>query len=104
MRNGEWEALRNSADVILDTAQPWTQKPVGLLDGFGGDRRQILALLTAHPHTVAELAPSERGANYPACGDPIPAQHGMQHFQAGVRHGPGFLVWQHATDGAASMI
>src|SRR5713101_8360608 len=104
MRNGEWEALRNSADVILDTAQPWTQKPVGLLDGFGGDRRQILALLTAHPHTVAELASSERGANYPVCGELIEAQYGMQHFQDGVRQGPAFLGWPHATYGAAWML
>ncbi len=104
MRNGEWEALRNSADVILDTAQPWTQKPVGLLDGFGGDRRQILALLTAHPHTVAELASSERGANYPVCGELIEAQYGMQHFQDGVRQGPVFLGWPHATYGAAWML
>src|SRR5271169_5433601 len=29
--NGEWAALRDSTDVILDTAQPWTQKPAGLL-------------------------------------------------------------------------
>src|ERR1700681_4603963 len=37
MSSGEWTALRNSADVILDTAQPWTQKPAGLIDGFGRD-------------------------------------------------------------------
>src|SRR5579864_8914987 len=104
MRNGEWQALRNSADVILDTAQPWTQKPVGLLDGFGGDRRQILALLTAYPRTITELAASERGANYPVCGELIEAQYGMQHFQEGVRQGPVFLGWPHATYGAAWML
>ena len=104
IRNGEWQALRNSADVILDTAQPWTQKPVGLLDGFGGDRRQILALLTAFPRTVAELAASERGTNYPVYGELIEAQYGMQHFQEGVRRGPVFLGWPHATYGAAWML
>jgi crotonobetainyl-CoA:carnitine CoA-transferase CaiB-like acyl-CoA transferase len=104
MRNGEWQALRNSADVILDTAQPWTQKPVGLLDGFGGDRRQILALLTAYPRAVAELASSDRGANYPVCGELIEAQYGMQHFQEGIRQGPVFLGWPHATYGAAWML
>ena len=26
LRDGRWDALRDSADVILDTAQPWTQK------------------------------------------------------------------------------
>lgn len=102
--SGEWAALRDSADVILDTAQPWTQKPAGLLDGFGGDRHQILAMLTAYPRTVAELASSERGANYPVCGELIEAQYGMQHFQDGVRNGPVFLGWPHATYGAAWML
>src|SRR5215471_16225531 len=27
VQNGQWESLRNSADVIIDTAQPWRQKP-----------------------------------------------------------------------------
>jgi crotonobetainyl-CoA:carnitine CoA-transferase CaiB-like acyl-CoA transferase len=104
MRSGEWEALRNSADVILDTAQLWTQKPAGLLDGFGRDRRQIIAVLTAYPRTVAELSSSDRGASYPVCGELIEAQYGMQHFQEGGRQGPVFLGWPHATYGAAWML
>jgi crotonobetainyl-CoA:carnitine CoA-transferase CaiB-like acyl-CoA transferase len=104
MSNGQWTALRDSADVILDTAQPWTQKPAGLLDGFGRDRGQILAMLTAYPRTIAELASTDRGANYPVCGELIEAQYGMQHFQQGVRPGPVFLGWPHATYGAAWML
>src|SRR6516225_10270593 len=32
LENGQWESLRSSADVIIDTAHPWRQKPE-LLDG-----------------------------------------------------------------------
>src|SRR5713101_1781936 len=32
LQSGSWQALRDSADVIIDTAQPWILKPVGLLD------------------------------------------------------------------------
>src|SRR5580704_17813341 len=66
MRDGTWEALRATADVILDTAQPWTDKPSGLLDSFGVDRRQIFAILTAYPRTIDELK-SGGGAG----GDPV---------------------------------
>src|SRR5215472_3892521 len=34
VRSGMWETLRATADGILDTAQPWTDKPSGLLDGL----------------------------------------------------------------------
>src|SRR5205085_11221258 len=43
----DWQALRDSADVILDTAQPWVQKPSGL-NAEVPDRNQILAVLTAY--------------------------------------------------------
>jgi hypothetical protein len=103
MRNGEWQALRNSADVILDTAQPWTQArwPARWI------RRRPPSNTRAadpYPRTVAELAASERGADYPVCGELIEAQYGMQHFQEGVRQGPVFLGWPHATCGAAWML
>jgi crotonobetainyl-CoA:carnitine CoA-transferase CaiB-like acyl-CoA transferase len=105
VKSGEWSALRDSADVILDTAQPWTDKPAGLLDGFGIDPRQILAVLTAYPRTVAELAAAGYAATYPVCGELIEAQYGMQHFQAGVRPGgPTFLGWPHAIYGSAWML
>jgi len=104
VKSGGWDRLRDSADVILDTAQPWTEKPPTLLDGFGGDPRQILAVLTAYPRTVSELASPGRGGNYPVCGELIEAQYGMQHFQDGVREGPIFLGWPHAVYGAAWML
>ena len=152
VQSGEWESLRNSADVILDTAQPWRQKPRGLLDGHAeqnphpapgratlsrnraGEGQnahpargratpsslrssgqalsvgrtgegQIIAVLTAYPRTVDELAAVDSGTNYPVCGELIEAQYGMQHFQAGVRNdGPTFLGWPHAIYGAAWLL
>jgi len=100
----KWNALRDSADIVLDTAQPWTDKPAGLLDGFGADRRQILTLLTAFPRTIGELNSPDRGGGYPVCGELIEAQYGMLIFQDGVRQGPIFLGWPHATYGAAWML
>ncbi|HKV54623.1 MAG TPA: CoA transferase [Candidatus Binataceae bacterium] len=105
VHRGEWAALRDSADVIIDTAQPWRQKPAGLLDGFDDDPARILAILTAYPRTPGELGAADRGANYPVCGELIEAQYGMQHFQQGVRDGgPHFLGWPHAIYGAAWLL
>jgi crotonobetainyl-CoA:carnitine CoA-transferase CaiB-like acyl-CoA transferase len=105
MRDGGWDALRDSADVIIDTAQPWTQKPAGLTDGLRDDPRKIIAILTAYPRTIDELSRPDRGAYFPVCGELIEAQYGMQHFQQGVREGgPIFLGWPHAINGAAWML
>jgi crotonobetainyl-CoA:carnitine CoA-transferase CaiB-like acyl-CoA transferase len=105
VRSGVWAALRDSADVILDTAQPWTQKPQGLLDGFLFDPSKILATLTAYPRSIDELTATDQGANYPVCGELIEAQYGMQNFQEGVRKGgPTFLGWPHAIYGAAWLL
>jgi len=131
VQNGQWESLRNSADVIIDTAQPWRQKPSALLDlgatltthpargraspsqrssgqALSPERtaeRQIVALLTAYPRTVNELVEVEGGTSYPVYGELIEAQYGMQHFQAGVREGgPTFLGWPHAIYGAAWLL
>jgi crotonobetainyl-CoA:carnitine CoA-transferase CaiB-like acyl-CoA transferase len=105
LRDGSWNALRDAADVIIDTAQPWIDKPSGLLDGFRVDRGQILAILTAYPRTVPELAQAGNGLNYPVCGELIEAEYGMQSFQEGVRpSGPHFLGWPHAIYGAAWML
>jgi len=105
LRDGRWDALRDSADVIIDTAQPWTQKPAGLTDGLRDDPTKIVAILTAYPRTIDELSRPDRGANYPVCGELIEAQYGMQHFQQGVRDGgPIFLGWPHAINGAAWML
>ena len=105
VRDGSWHALRDSADVIVDTAQPWTAKPSGLLGDLRQPGRQILAILTAYPRLTDELEPAGTGANYPVCGELIEAQYGMQHFQQGVRPaGPHFLGWPHAIYGAAWML
>jgi len=104
VQNGEWEWLRNSADVILETAQPWQQKPRELL-GISANENQIVAVLTAYPRSVDELGAAESGTSYPVCGELIEAQYGMQHFQAGVRDdGPTFLGWPHAIYGAAWLL
>src|SRR5437762_949315 len=42
VRDGSWLALRQSADVVITTEQPWTAKPASLLEGWGDDPRQIL--------------------------------------------------------------
>jgi crotonobetainyl-CoA:carnitine CoA-transferase CaiB-like acyl-CoA transferase len=104
VRNGTWNALRHSADVIIETAQPWIDKPAGLLDGMPKPG-QILAVLTAYPRAIDELVPAGCGVNHPVCGELIEAQYGMQHFQEGVRpQGPHFLGWPHAIYGAAWML
>jgi crotonobetainyl-CoA:carnitine CoA-transferase CaiB-like acyl-CoA transferase len=100
--SGAWASLRETADVILDTAQPWTAKPVGLLDSYADNPRQIVAVLTAYPRTVAELA--EPATRAPVCGELIEAAYGMNDFQEGARRGPNFLGWPHATYGAAWML
>jgi crotonobetainyl-CoA:carnitine CoA-transferase CaiB-like acyl-CoA transferase len=100
-----WEALCDSADVIIDTAQPWTRKPRGMLERLRGDPRRVTAILTAYPRTVGELTSPDRGADYPVCGELIEAQYGMQNFQSGVREGgPVFLGWPHAIYGAAWLL
>jgi len=105
LRDGSWRALRDCADVIIDTAQPWTAKPGGLLDGIDRHGPQILAVLTAYPRLADELEMAGSGANYPVCGELIEAQYGMQNFQQGVRaDGPHFLGWPHAIYGAAWML
>jgi crotonobetainyl-CoA:carnitine CoA-transferase CaiB-like acyl-CoA transferase len=104
-RSREWRILRDSADVILNTAQPWIQKPHDLLNNLRRDRNQILAVLTAYPRDIQELSPVPEGSNYPVCGELIEAQYGMQHFQQGVRqHPPIFLAWPHAIYGAAWLL
>ena len=133
VQNGQWQSLRDSADVIIDTAQPWRQKPGELLDWRANEQNphsargratassprssgqalpldragegQIIAVLTAYPRTVGELAVADNGTSYPVCGELIEAQYGMQHFQAGVREGgPAFLGWPHAIYGAAWLL
>jgi crotonobetainyl-CoA:carnitine CoA-transferase CaiB-like acyl-CoA transferase len=103
--NRQWEALRASADVIVDTAHPWRQKPPGLLDATQTNQGQIIAVLTAYPRAVDELTANDHGVSYPVYGELIEAQYGMQHFQAGVREGgPTFLGWPHAIYGAAWLL
>ncbi len=105
VQSGAWNALRDSADVIIDTAQPWILKPTGLLDRSNRPSRQIHAVVTAYPRAVSEIEPAGSGGNDPVCGELIEAQYGMQNFQQGVRpEGPHFLGWPHAIYGAAWML
>jgi|SRR5579875_190582 crotonobetainyl-CoA:carnitine CoA-transferase CaiB-like acyl-CoA transferase len=102
--NGQWQALRDSADAILTTAQPWTAKPAGLLDGYPGNPRQILAVLTAYPRPVKEAAYPHRGIHAPVCGELVEAQYGCMDAQQGWRPGPVFLGWPLAVFGAAWLL
>src|SRR5437016_2770446 len=49
IEDGSWARLRASADIVLQTAQPWTDKPAGLLDGWTAADGQVLCILTALP-------------------------------------------------------
>jgi crotonobetainyl-CoA:carnitine CoA-transferase CaiB-like acyl-CoA transferase len=103
IENGQWVSLRDSADVIIDTTQPWRQKPQLLK--LPADENQVVAVLTAYPRTVEELAAADSKSGDPVYGELIEAQYGMQHFQAGVRDGgPTFLGWPHAIYGAAWLL
>jgi crotonobetainyl-CoA:carnitine CoA-transferase CaiB-like acyl-CoA transferase len=102
--NGQWHALRESADAILTTAQPWSAKPAGLLEGYPNDPRQILAVLTAYPRAVAHALGSPNALDAPVCGEIVEAQYGCMHEQEGWRPGPIFLGWPMATFGAAWLL
>jgi crotonobetainyl-CoA:carnitine CoA-transferase CaiB-like acyl-CoA transferase len=72
---------------------------------LGADAAPIMAILTAYPRTIKELASENATANYPVCGELIEAQYGMHHAQEGVREGgPTFLGWPHAIYGAAWLL
>ena len=79
VESGRWRALRESADVILTTVQPWTAKPAGLLDGYPTNQRQIIALLTAYPRTAAEVKYPHDGIDAPVCGEIVEAQYGCMN-------------------------
>jgi crotonobetainyl-CoA:carnitine CoA-transferase CaiB-like acyl-CoA transferase len=102
--NGDWHALRESADAILTTAQPWSAKPSGLLDGYPNNPRQILAVLTAYPRSVAEAKYPHCRVDAPVCGEIVEAQYGCMDEQEGWRPGPIFQGWPLATFGAAWML
>ncbi len=104
VESGQWRMLRESADVILTTAQPWTAKPAGLLDGCPTNQRQILAVLTAYPRAVADAKYPRWGIDAPACGEIVEAQYGCMDAQEGWREGPIFLGWPHAIFGAAWLL
>ncbi len=100
---GQWASLCNSADIIIDTAHPWRQKPQ--LSELPVNAHQITAILTAYPRTVEELTAIDRGAGDPVYGELIEARYGLQHFQTGVREDePIFLGWPHAIYGAAWLL
>jgi crotonobetainyl-CoA:carnitine CoA-transferase CaiB-like acyl-CoA transferase len=96
---GAWQRLIASADVIVNTAHLWTQKPASLLD-YPFREHQITATLTAHPRSAAD----PHAGDAPVYGELIEAQYGLQHVQEGVRGAPIFLGWPHAIYGAAWML
>ncbi|HUN58422.1 MAG TPA: CoA transferase [Candidatus Binataceae bacterium] len=100
---GGWQRLLASADIILNTAHSWMQKPFSLLD-YPLSQRQITATLTAYPRSIADLAADPHAGDAPVYGELIEAQYGLQHVQEGVRGAPVFLGWPHATYGAAWML
>jgi len=102
--NGQWRALRDSADVILTTAQPWNAKPDGLLDGYPGNPRQILAVLTAYPRPAGGVKYPHNRLDAPVCGEIVEAEYGCMDEQEGWRPGPVFLGWPMATFGAGWLL
>ena len=102
VESGQWRRLRDSADAILTTAQPWSAKPAGLLDYYPDNPRQILAVLTAHPRSVAEVKYPHAGEDAPVCGELIEAPYSCMDAQRIARR-PIFLGWPLATFGAAWM-
>jgi len=103
IRTGAWQRLLASADVILNTAHSWTQKPASLLGYPLGDR-QIAATLTAYPRSAYDLVQDRHAGDALVYGELIEAQYGLQHVQEGVRGSPIFLGWPHAIYGAAWML
>ena len=98
--DGAWMRLRATADVVIDTAHPWTDKPSTLLDGWGDDSRQVLCVLTALPEKPAN-APKAGENGLPVYGELGEARFGFNVSQAGFREGPIFLGWPLMTYGAA---
>ena len=101
VKDGSWAAMRASADVVLDTTQPWTDKPAGLLKRWSPGASQILALITASPQSVEEALVANRQDAEPVYGELAEARLGIMNNQKGVREGPIFLAWPHAAYGAA---
>lgn len=99
--DGSWQRLREEADVILDTAQPWTDKPQTLLRGWSESSGQVLAILTADPQSPQEALLRPRGDLPPAYGELVEARYDFMALQPGYRAGPTFLGWPMAVHGAA---
>lgn len=104
VREDQWKGLLTSADAVITTAQPWTMKPAGLLDGYPNNDRQILAVLTAYPRTTDEVLGPRHGADSPVYGELIETIYGSSIALEGWRPGPIFLGWPHAVYGAAWML
>jgi crotonobetainyl-CoA:carnitine CoA-transferase CaiB-like acyl-CoA transferase len=94
----ELGALCRSADVVLDTAQPWTAKSFSYGPPVPDD--QVYCLLTAEPARVEEIAAGARPAG-PVYGEVAEAKYGYMFVQDGVREPPIFIGLPHASVGAA---
>ena len=98
--DGSWAKLRGSADAIIDTLQPWTAKPSGLLEG-PDHPWQVRCVLSALPSSVAAAKSQRSWGAPPVYGELAEAQYGFMHVQEGYREQPIFIGWPHATYGAA---
>ena len=101
--DGSWGKLRRSADALIDTAQPWTEKPGGLLDE-PDQPWQVRCILTALPSSVVAAKSQRPWGAPPVYGELAEAQYGFMHIQEGYRERPIFIGWPHATYGAAWLI
>lgn len=90
------DPLVDTADVLIDTVHDevaaWRPRPA----------RQIHAVLTADPVAAADGS-APRGTG-PVYGELAEAEYGFLHLQDGVRPGPIFLGWPHATYGAGWLL
>lgn len=106
--SGRWARLRDTADVVLQTAQPWSAKPHGLLSGWDVDGAQILAGITGEPlpadRDLIDILDSPRPDVLPAYAEILEARWGHQvASNPGYRPGPIFLGFSLAAYGAAWM-
>ncbi|MEX2446220.1 MAG: CoA transferase [Dehalococcoidia bacterium] len=102
VQNGEWAALRASADVIITTARASQEKPRTLLDGWDEGSGQVLLVFTAEPQPLAGIR--DYVPDVDLYGEHIEARYGLYHAQEGHRDGPVYLGFPIATYGGAWLI
>lgn len=104
LTSGAWLRLRDSADILIDTVQPWSQKPEGLLDGWDDTSGQILTLLTAEPQSAHDALTRPRHLQAPAYSEWVEARYDFMNIQTGYRSGPIYTGWPLSVFGAACQL